>query len=79
KNLIDNILLLVRQGFSEKEAINLPMNKFLEYTRSAERMEARARTRYLIDLNAAIAGSLSDAKALDKHLSELKKQSGDGS
>ena len=55
------------------------MNKFLEYTKSAERMEARSRARYLIDLNAAIAGTLSDAKALDKHLSELKKQSGDGS
>lgn len=55
------------------------MNKFLEYTQSAERMEARARARYLIDLNAAIAGSLSDTKALDKHLNELKKQSGDGS
>jgi len=39
-------------------------------------MEARHRQATLIDLNAAIAGSLT-GKGLEEHLRELKKESGD--
>ncbi len=52
------------------------MNLFHEYTNSARRLEARQRQQTLVDLNAAIAGSLT-GKGLQEHLNELKKQSGD--
>lgn len=52
------------------------MNLFTEYTNSVRRMEARKRQEELVDLNAAIAGSLT-GKGLKEHLNELKKASGD--
>lgn len=52
------------------------MNLFLEYTGAARRMEARQRQQTLVDLNAAIAGSLT-GKGLKEHLLDLKKESGD--
>jgi len=48
----------------------------MEYTQAAQRLEARQRQQTLVDLSAAIAGSLT-GKGLKEHLTELKKQSGD--
>lgn len=64
------VLLLVYRGFSEKDVLDLPLDKFELYLSVASDLEKVERQKYVIDTAGAVGGLFSK-KGVSEYLKKL--------
>lgn len=69
---VDQITLLVKEGYTDAEAMNMPLDKVSLCTESILRRKMQERTVMVVDTASAIGGLFSK-DGVKKHLETLKE------
>lgn len=69
--MAQGILLVISQGFTETQVLDMSVDKFEIYVKSVTKNEMIQRRQFVIDVASAVGGALG-GKGLDTYIESLK-------